>query len=92
MSIYSDYIAALDGIHLGESKIPGGWVNQHWVQLAYQVADSVTGFIYAFGGTCIILLIMNAIPFLSLRVSEKAEIIGIDDAELGEFAVSLLYY
>jgi Amt family ammonium transporter len=31
---------------------------------------------------------MNLIPGLSLRASEDAEILGIDDAELGEFAVS----
>ena len=31
---------------------------------------------------------MNLIPGLSLRASEQAEIMGIDDAELGEFAVS----
>ena len=29
---------------------------------------------------------MNLIPGLSLRASEEAEIIGIDDSELGEFA------
>lgn len=80
----ADYISALDG---DESKIVrGGWVNHHWVQLAYQVADSVAGFAYAFGGTCIILFLMNLIPGLSLRASEQAEIMGIDDAELGEFA------
>lgn len=30
---------------------------------------------------------MNLIPGLSLRASEEAEVLGIDDAELGEFAV-----
>jgi hypothetical protein len=30
---------------------------------------------------------MNLIPGLSLRASEEAEILGIDDAEIGEFAV-----
>ena len=29
---------------------------------------------------------MNLVPGLSLRASEEAEIIGIDDSELGEFA------
>jgi Amt family ammonium transporter len=78
----ADYIAFLDGF----TVIPGGWVNHHWVQLGYQIADSVAGFAYAFGGTCIILFVMNLIPGLSLRASEEAEILGIDDAELGEFA------
>ncbi|KAH0603734.1 uncharacterized protein H6S33_007393 [Morchella sextelata] len=58
----ADYIAHLDGY----SEIDGGWINHHWIQLGYQVADSVAGF--------------------ALRASEEAEILGIDDAELGEFA------
>jgi len=29
---------------------------------------------------------MNLIPGLSLRATEEAEILGIDDAEIGEFA------
>ncbi|KAI9805793.1 MAG: ammonium transporter Amt1 [Sarcosagium campestre] len=78
----ANYIAALDGF----SEIPGGWVNRNWIQLAYQLADCVTGFSYSFFGTCIILFIMNMIPGLSLRASEEAEVDGIDDVELGEFA------
>lgn len=33
---------------------------------------------------------MNLIPGLSLRASEQAEVLGMDDAEIGEFAVSSL--
>lgn len=78
----ADYIAHLDGF----SVIPGGFINKHWIQLGYQVADSCSGFAYSFFGTCIILFIMNLIPGLRLRASEEAEILGIDDAEIGEFA------
>jgi len=78
----ADYIAHLDGF----SIIDGGWLNHHWIQLGYQLADSVSGGAYSFGGTCLILFVMNLIPGLSLRASEEAEILGIDDAEIGEFA------
>lgn len=78
----ADYIAHLDGF----TEIPGGWVNHHWIQLAYQLADSASGGLYSFCGTCLILFVMNLIPGLSLRVTEEAEILGIDDAEIGEFA------
>lgn len=78
----ADYIAHLDGF----TEIPGGWLNRNWVQLGYQLADSVSGGVYSFVGTCIILFIMNLIPGLSLRATEEAEILGIDDAEIGEFA------
>lgn len=81
----SDYVAHLDGF----SEIDGGWLNRHWIQLAYQLADSVSGFAYSFGGSCIILFLMNLIPGLGLRASEEAEVLGMDDAEIGEFAVSI---
>ncbi|KAI0392394.1 ammonium transporter [Xylariaceae sp. FL0594] len=78
----ADYIARLDGL----TEIPGGWLNHHWIQLAYQLADSVAGGVYSFGGTCIILFVINLVPGLKIRASEEAEILGIDDAEIGEFA------
>ncbi|CAG9938314.1 unnamed protein product [Clonostachys rosea f. rosea IK726] len=78
----ADYIAALDGV----TSIDGGWLNHHWIQLGYQVADSITGGLYSFCGTCLILTILNRIPGLQIRASEDAEILGIDDAEIGEFA------
>jgi Amt family ammonium transporter len=77
----ANYIAALDG-----TEIAGGWINHHWVQLGYQLADSVSGFAYSFFGTCLILFLINLIPGLSLRAPEEDEIMGIDDAEIGEFA------
>ncbi|KAI1157955.1 ammonium transporter [Nemania serpens] len=78
----ADYIVALDGF----STIPGGWVNHNYIQLAYQLADSVAGFSYSFVLTCVILFLMNLIPGLSLRVSPEDEDIGVDDVQLGEFA------
>jgi len=70
----------------GFSEIPGGWLNGHYIQLAYQLADCVTGFSYSFFGTCIILFLMNLVPGLSLRVSEEEEEVGLDEAQIGEFA------
>ncbi|KAJ3568502.1 hypothetical protein NPX13_g6404 [Xylaria arbuscula] len=78
----ADYIANLDGF----SEIPGGWINHNYIQLAYQLADSVAGFSYSFVLTCVILFLMNLIPGLSLRVKPEEEDIGIDDIQLGEFA------
>lgn len=80
--ICRDYIAHLDGF----SEIPGGWVNHNWIQLGYQIADSVAGFSYSFVMTCVILFIMNFIPGLSLRVSPEEEDMGLDDGQIGEFA------
>jgi Amt family ammonium transporter len=78
----ADYIAHLDGA----TTISGGWINHHYIQLGYQLADSVTGMAYSFFGSCIILFLINLIPGLRLRAPEEDEIMGIDDAEIGEFA------
>jgi Amt family ammonium transporter len=78
----ADYIAHLDNVQV----IHGGWINHNWIQLGYQLADSFSGGLYSFTGTCLILFIMNMIPGLRLRATEDAEILGIDDAEIGEFA------
>ncbi|KAK3370505.1 ammonium transporter AmtB-like domain-containing protein [Podospora didyma] len=76
------YIAHLDGA----TEIAGGWVVQNYVQLGYQLADSVAGFSYSFVMTCVILFLMNLVPGLSLRVTAEEEELGLDDGELGEFA------
>lgn len=78
----TNYIAHLDGV----SNIKGGWLDHNWIQLPIQLADSFTGGLYSFVGTSLILFIMNMIPGLTLRATEEAEILGIDDAEIGEFA------
>jgi Amt family ammonium transporter len=76
-------VANLDG---GLAPILGGWLDRHWIQLAYQLADSCAGMSYSFVVIIIIFWVMYFIPGLRLRVFEEAEIVGIDDAEMGEFA------
>ncbi|KAI7906524.1 ammonium transporter AmtB-like domain-containing protein [Cokeromyces recurvatus] len=76
------YIAALDG----STEIAGGWMNHHWIQLAYQLAEATAGAAWSFVITYLILFIMNNIPGLSLRVNREAELQGLDVAEIGEMA------
>lgn len=75
-------VAGFDGF----TVIGGGWLDHHYVQLGYQLADSCAGVSYSFVMTTLILWVMHFIPGLRLRASEEAEILGIDDAEMGEFA------
>jgi len=75
-------VAAFDGL----TVIPGGWLDHHWVQLGHQLADSCAGVSYSLVVTTIILWVMHFIPGCRLRTDEDSEIIGIDDAEMGEFA------
>ncbi|TFY56916.1 hypothetical protein EVJ58_g7346 [Rhodofomes roseus] len=75
-------VAGFDDI----AAIPGGWLDHNYIQLGYQLADSVSGMAYSFVMTTAILWAMHFIPGLRLRASEEAEILGIDDTEMGEFA------
>ncbi|KZW02394.1 ammonium transporter [Exidia glandulosa HHB12029] len=70
----------------GATDIPGGWLDHNWIQLGYQLANSTAGFGYSFVMTTAILWAMHFIPGLRLRIDEKSEILGMDDAEMGEFA------
>jgi len=70
----------------GFTVIAGGWLDHNYVQLGWQLADSACGFGYSFVMTTAILWIMHYIPGLRLRVDDEAEIVGIDDAEMGEYA------
>ncbi|PBL02719.1 ammonium transporter [Armillaria gallica] len=70
----------------GFTVIAGGWLDRHWIQLAWHLADSAAGLGYSFTMTTIILWIMHYIPGLRLRVSEEVEEVGIDESDMGEFA------
>ncbi|KAG0236906.1 hypothetical protein BGW42_002404 [Actinomortierella wolfii] len=75
-------IAALDGV----TVIDGGWLDRHWMQVPYQLADSAAGLGWSFAVTYLILFIMNKIPGLSIRAKAHHEHTGLDLAELGETA------
>ncbi|KAI9512778.1 ammonium transporter AmtB-like domain-containing protein [Russula earlei] len=75
-------VAGFDGI----TNIPGGWLDGHFVQLGWQLANSCAGFGYSFVVTTIILWVMDLFPPLSLRCVDEAEVAGIDGYEMGEFA------
>jgi len=75
-------VAAFDGT----TAIPGGWINHHYMQILYQLGSSCAIMGYAFVATLIILIVMDFIPGLSLRATPEAEVIGIDEHELGECA------
>ncbi|KAJ7116647.1 ammonium transporter [Mycena epipterygia] len=70
----------------GFTDIPGGWLDHHWIQLAWHIADSAAGLGYSFVMTTIILWIMHYIPGLRLRVSEETEELGMDESDMGEYA------
>lgn len=87
----SDDIIGLDGVNTG-SKNPttgtaqGGWIIHNYRQLYIQVAYIIAACAYAFVVSAIIAYLINITPGLHLRASEEAELLGMDDDQLGEFA------
>lgn len=79
----ASYIIGLDGVNTG---MLGGWVDHQWVQLGKQIAYVVACTAYAFTVSTLIAFVINKIPGLHLRASEEAELLGMDDDQLGEFA------
>ncbi|CAE6511644.1 unnamed protein product, partial [Rhizoctonia solani] len=69
-----------------QARILGGWLDHSYVKLAHQLAESTAGFAYSFVVTTLILWIFHFLPFLRLRTNEEAEIVGIDENDMGEFA------
>lgn len=79
----ADYIIGLDGVNNG---ITGGWLNQNWKQMYIQIAYIVACMAWAFVISLILAYAINYTPGLKLRASEEAELLGMDDDQLGEFA------
>lgn len=78
------YIIGLDGVNTGIIK--GGWINHQYRMLYVQIAYICAATGWAFVMSYIIAHIINFIPGLHLRASEEAELLGMDDDQLGEFA------
>lgn len=68
----------------------GGWLDGNWNQVPIQLAAIASVSAWSFVVTYIILVILNRIPFLTLRLKDEDEIIGTDWAEMGERAYGYL--
>lgn len=87
----SDAIIGLDGVNVGlenpeTGTKQGGWVIHNYRQLYIQIAFIVASSAYTFVVSALIAYVIDKIPGLKLRASEEAELLGMDDDQLGEFA------
>jgi ammonium transporter, Amt family len=82
----ASYIIGLDGVNANAELNPGGWILHHWSQLYKQFAYIVAVTAWSFVISAILAFIINLIPGLHLRASGEAELLGMDDDQLGEFA------
>lgn len=78
------YIIGLDGVNTG--IVTGGWIDHKWRQLYVQIAYICAAVGWSFTVSLLLAYGINLIPGLHLRASEEAELIGMDDDQLGEFA------
>lgn len=77
----------LDGVTLA----PGG-IDGNGIQVGKQFAEITSISAYSFVVTCALLFILKYIPGMHLRVSEEAEILGLDrdqffDEEIGDWGL-----
>ena len=80
----ASYVVGLDGVNTG--LVAGGWIHHNWKQLYIQFAYVVAASAYTFVVSAILAFVIDKIPGLKLRASEQAELLGMDDDQLGEFA------
>ncbi|KAM0283082.1 hypothetical protein ACHAQH_002685 [Verticillium albo-atrum] len=69
-------VPALDGT--SGSSYAGGWWNQHWRQMGYQLAGAMTCAAWSFVVSCILLFAIDRIPGMHLRASAEDEAFGLD--------------
>lgn len=77
-------IIGLDGVNTG--VMTGGWLIHNYRQLYIQVAYILACGTYSFLMSAILAYAINFVPGLKLRADEAAELLGMDDDQLGEFA------
>lgn len=76
------HISEMDGV----SSIPGGWFEENWFGIVYQLAGCGATTLWSLLITFAILFVMNKIPGLRLRVKAEANGAGIDSLQMGEKA------
>lgn len=81
------WVSALDGTTLASGAMDGVGI-----QVGRQLAEICAISSYSFVVTCILLLILKYIPFMHLRVSEEAEMMGLDldqffDEQIGDWTM-----
>ncbi|WVQ82370.1 hypothetical protein IAT38_004498 [Cryptococcus sp. DSM 104549] len=81
-------VAANDGF----AEIDGGWLDHNYVQLGKQIAWACVGMAWTFVVTYAIMFFINLIPGCHFRATEEAEIVGMDEVELGEYVADYAFH
>jgi Amt family ammonium transporter len=77
----------------GYLQIPGGWLDGNFIQLPYQIAWCAFCVGWTAATTYAIMFIIDHTPGIGpFRASEMAEIIGVDEEQLGEYVADYAYF
>jgi Amt family ammonium transporter len=80
-------VTALDGF-----SVAAGGIEGNGIQIGYQFAEITAISAYSFTVSCALLYILKYIPGMHLRVTEEAEILGLDldqffDEQIGDWTM-----
>jgi ammonium transporter, Amt family len=78
----SKNVPAMNGASIGDFEYAGGWWDQHYAQMGYQLAAAVTCAAWSFVISCILLFVINKIPGCRIRATEQEELEGLDEIYL----------
>lgn len=78
--------------HLVSSRSLLTHSDRNWIQLGKQVAWAVVGITWTFVITYAIMFLINLVPGLHFRATEEAEIVGMDEVELGEYVADYAFF
>ncbi|EPS41619.1 hypothetical protein H072_4480 [Dactylellina haptotyla CBS 200.50] len=80
----TDIVVGLDGFNTGVGG--QGWIDGNWARMYKQIAYIFACLAYTFVVSTALAKLIDIIPGLHLRASDHAELMGMDDDQLGEFA------
>lgn len=81
-------ITANDGL----TVIPGGWLDKNWRQVGLQLAWCCAVWGWTFVMSFILMFIIDHIPHCHFRAKQEDEIVGMDEADLGEWAYDYAHF
>ncbi|KAJ3343916.1 hypothetical protein HDU93_005199 [Gonapodya sp. JEL0774] len=61
-----------------------GWIDGNWIQVPKQLAGVAAAAVWSFVVTYLIVTIFQKVPGLQLRLPQESELLGTDQAEMGE--------
>ncbi|KAL6862620.1 hypothetical protein ACO1O0_002857 [Amphichorda felina] len=76
------FVNALDGV---TTTNPGGWWDRNWIQMGYQLVGALTCASWSFVVSCLLLFVIDKIPYCHIRATEEDELQGLDQKYFSDY-------